>query len=202
VPGETAASMVSVDRFQLEPRCRVCRNDNVRGKINDLLATGGHHRLDPQPHRPALPRAERRQGDLPRHPGTPGEGERRRLHRGVATAITPMAFLETVMVKGYQRLVDPDTKVDVNTAMIAAGRLRSLLDTRSGQPDMANILVRQNRIIEAVRSTVPESLWPEIIRKIDGEAEPAEPLDDQIETVDADDEGYDPMVFADEDDDL
>jgi hypothetical protein len=53
-----------------------------------------------------------------------------------------------------------------------------------------------------VRSTVPESLWPEIIRKIDGEAGPAEPLDDQIETVDADDEGYDTMVFADEDDDL
>ncbi len=28
------------------------------------------------------------------------------------------------MVKGYETLVDPDTKVDVNTAMIAAGRLQ------------------------------------------------------------------------------
>lgn len=53
---------------------------------------------------------------------------------GVATAITPMALYETVMVKGYQALADPDTKVDVNTAMLAAGRLQTLIDTRAGQP--------------------------------------------------------------------
>ena len=33
---------------------------------------------------------------------------------GVATAITPIAFLETVLVKSYETLVDSDTKVDVN----------------------------------------------------------------------------------------
>jgi hypothetical protein len=33
-----------------------------------------------------------------------------------------MAFLETVMVRGYETLVDPDTEIDVNTAMAAAGR--------------------------------------------------------------------------------
>jgi hypothetical protein len=26
--------------FHLEPRCRICRNDQVRTKVNDLLATG------------------------------------------------------------------------------------------------------------------------------------------------------------------
>jgi len=26
--------------FHLEPRCRLCRNDSVRKKVNDLLATG------------------------------------------------------------------------------------------------------------------------------------------------------------------
>jgi hypothetical protein len=26
--------------FHLEPRCRICRNDSVRKKVNDLLATG------------------------------------------------------------------------------------------------------------------------------------------------------------------
>jgi hypothetical protein len=31
--------------FHLEPRCCVCRNDRVRGKVNDLLATAvGLHR--------------------------------------------------------------------------------------------------------------------------------------------------------------
>ena len=121
---------------------------------------------------------------------------------GVGTAITPMALYETIMVKGYQTLVDPDTKVDVNTAMIAAGRLQSLLDTRSGQPDIVDIMVKQNRIIAAIRSTVPESLWPEIMRKIDGEADPAERVNNQLEASDADDEGFEPMKFADDDDDL
>ena len=49
---------------------------------------------------------------------------------GVATAITPIAFFETVMVKSYETLVDSDTKVDVNTGMVAAGRLQSLIDSR------------------------------------------------------------------------
>ena len=30
----------SVDGFHIEPRCRVCRDDEVRTKANDLLATG------------------------------------------------------------------------------------------------------------------------------------------------------------------
>ena len=27
-------------QFPLEPRCRVCRNDQLRTKVNDMLATG------------------------------------------------------------------------------------------------------------------------------------------------------------------
>jgi hypothetical protein len=26
--------------FHLEPRCRICRNDSVRGKVNQMLAMG------------------------------------------------------------------------------------------------------------------------------------------------------------------
>ncbi len=29
----------------LEPRCRVCRNDQVRTKVNDLLATGASYAM-------------------------------------------------------------------------------------------------------------------------------------------------------------
>ena len=48
VPDETAASIVSaprIDRFHLEPRCRVCRNDQVRKKVNDLLASGASYAM-------------------------------------------------------------------------------------------------------------------------------------------------------------
>ena len=31
--------------FHLEPRCRVCRNDQVRTKVNDLLATGSSYAM-------------------------------------------------------------------------------------------------------------------------------------------------------------
>ena len=71
--------------------------------------------------------------------------------KGVATAITPMAFYETVMVKGYETLVDSDTKVDVSTGMIAAVRLQALIDSRAGQPDTAHIMAQVTHIIEAVR---------------------------------------------------
>ena len=123
--------------------------------------------------------------------------------KGVATAITPMAFYETVMVKGYEALVDSDTKVDVNTGMIAAARLQSLIDSRAGQPDMADIMVQMNRIIAAVKSMLPESSWPELMRKLDGVAETDERSDAPIEELDpgADDE-YDPLEFADEEDEL
>ena len=51
-----------------------------------------------------------------------------------------MAFYETVMVKGYETLVDSDIKVDVNTGMIAAGRLQTLIESRAGRTSMADIL--------------------------------------------------------------
>ena len=31
--------------FHLEPRCRICRNDQVRKKVNDLLATGASYAM-------------------------------------------------------------------------------------------------------------------------------------------------------------
>ena len=54
---------------------------------------------------------------------------------GVATAITPVAYLETIMVKGYEKLVDPDTEVDVKTGMQAACRLQEMIDSHGDQAD-------------------------------------------------------------------
>jgi hypothetical protein len=34
----TPRSEPDITMFNLEPRCHVCRNDNVRQKVNDLLA--------------------------------------------------------------------------------------------------------------------------------------------------------------------
>jgi len=52
--------------------------------------------------------------------------------------------------------------------------------------------VKMNRVIEAVRLSVPESMSSEIVRKLVGVAERAAPLHDQIEATD-DDEAFDPV---------
>jgi hypothetical protein len=62
---------------------------------------------------------------------------------GVATAITPMAFLETVMVKGYQTLVDKHIAVSYRDAMQAA-----------------RMMADMGRIIEVVRTFIPCERWP------------------------------------------
>lgn len=120
--------------------------------------------------------------------------------KGVATAITPMAFYETVMAKGYETLVDSGTRVDVGTGMIAAARLQALIDSRAGRTSIADLRVQMGRIIDAIHSTVPEELWPEILRKIDGPVAVHTPADEIEDWDDAEDE-YCPVepAAADED---
>lgn len=64
----------------------------------------------------------------------------------MATAITPIAFFETVMVKSYETLVDSNTEVDVNTGMVAAGRLQSLMDSRDYSRDLLVMRVQMDQI--------------------------------------------------------
>ena len=59
---------------------------------------------------------------------------------GVATAITPLAFLETVMVKGYQTLVDEGTTVSHRDGMEAALKLNEIARKDEGAMDRARIL--------------------------------------------------------------
>jgi hypothetical protein len=112
--------------------------------------------------------------------------------QGVTTAITPMALYETVMVRGYQTLVDPDTKVDVNTAMVAAGRLQAAIESRASGTNIAEMLVQMNRIINAVKSTVPADLWPEILRRMDGHDAALEPpVDGESDVFGPDEDPFD-----------
>jgi hypothetical protein len=182
----------SIDGFHIEPRCRVCRNDGVRKKVNDLLASGSSYAMILRALEDAnatLDKGDRVTIDSIRNHTArhfPVQHVARATYRdilerrakensvdfveGVATAITPMAFLETVMVKGYEALVDPDTTVDVKTGMIAAGRLQELIDSRAGQPDMGGMLAEMGRIIEIVRTFVPSERWPEVQAALRGDA--------------------------------
>ena len=96
---------------------------------------------------------------------------------GVATALTPIAFFETVMVKSYETLVDSNTKVDVNTGIVAAGRLQSLTDSRDYDHELLVMKVQLAAICDAVKSTVPQEMWGEIVEKLDEAEQHQEALD-------------------------
>ena len=59
-----------------------------------------------------------------------------------------------LQVKSYETLVDSNTKVDVNTGIVAAGRLQSLIDSRDCSHDLLVMKVQMDQICDAVKSTL------------------------------------------------
>ncbi|MFZ3344386.1 MAG: hypothetical protein WA248_04490, partial [Mycobacterium sp.] len=120
--GETVESIelpAVLHQFPLEPRCRVCRNDQLRKKVNGMLATGVSYAMilralqkdNDQLDTPDRVTIDSIRNHTVRH--FPVQNVARATYReilerraqengvdfvkGVATAITPMAFFETVM---------------------------------------------------------------------------------------------------------
>ncbi|HZN81708.1 MAG TPA: hypothetical protein VFC01_18790 [Mycobacterium sp.] len=46
------------------------------------------------------------------------------------------------MVKSYETLVDSDTRVDVNTGIVAASRLQAVIEPRDYSIDIAEMVAR------------------------------------------------------------
>jgi hypothetical protein len=205
-----------INGFHLEPRCRVCRNDEVRKKVNDLLARGSSYAMIVRAlgeQNAAAVSVNSIRNHASRHfpvqnvaKATYREIVERRAREaeidfvnGVATALTPLAFYEVVMNEAFRRLVDGGVEVSVDTGLRAAEKLQALIDARAGQPDMAGIMVQMNRIIEAIKSTVPREMWGEIVRKLQ---EHPGSLDVETEAFDEGDDAYDPIEFAEEEDEF
>jgi hypothetical protein len=175
---ESFPLLAPVEKFHLEPRCRVCRSDDLRRKVNGLLATGSSYAMVVraiEEDNAALDKRDRVTIDSIRNHTArhfPVQNVAQATYRqilerraeqngidfvnGVTTALTPMAFFEILMLKAFESLIDPDTKVDVGVGMVAAGRLQALLDTRTEKPDFSELRRRVDQIGEAVRTTVPQ----------------------------------------------
>ena len=211
-----------INGLPLEPRCRVCRNDALRQKVNALLSSSASYAMilrTLEQDNATLDQRDRVTIDSIRHHTKrhfPVQNVARATYRailerraqengvdfveGVATAITPMAFYETVMVKGYETLVDSGTTVDVNTGMIAAARLQALIESRAGKTSMADILFKMDRIINAIHDTVPPELWEVILHKIGGPVAADTPID-EFDECDGAEDMYVPMDSAKADED-
>ncbi len=207
--------------FRPEPRCHVCRTDPIREQVNAMLASGSSYaqivravaaagtgelsldsvRNHATRHFPVQNMAQ----------GTYREIVERRAAQnqidfvnGLATAITPLAYLETMMVRGFQRLVQDGTEVSIETGLKAAEKLQGALGEGDLGADVLRIRVQVGRIIDAVKAAVPESMWGEIAARLDDaelvqpSREPLYPGEDEDE--DDDDEPFDPGDVGDDDD--
>jgi hypothetical protein len=121
--------------------------------------------------------------------------------KGVATALTPLAFFEVVMNKAFRSLVADGGDVSVETGLRAAEKLQSVLDKRDPGDEIADIRRQVNMITDAVKTVVPEEYWGQIVARLDLEQHP-EVLDAETEGFDDDEEPYDPTEFAEDDDEF
>jgi hypothetical protein len=193
------------DGFHLEPRCRICRNDQVRTIVNDLLATGASYAQIVRAlgdDNAALDKCDRVTIDSIRNHATrhfPVQQVARATYResverraqeaeidfvnGVATALTPMALYECVMNDAFRRVVDGDVDVSVDTGLRAAEKLQALVDARAGQADMAGMRAEMARIIEVVRTFIPSERWPDVQAALRGETPVSQQTSQAVERV-------------------
>ena len=225
---ETVESMelaTRINGFHLEPRCRVCRNDPVRKKVNAMLACGGSYaqivralgednahldkrdqvtvdsvRTHTTKHFPVQQTAHATYREILERRARENQVD---FVEGVAIALTPIAFYEVVMTKAFRALVDDGTEVSVETGLRAAEKLQSVLDGRERGTEVLELKVALDQIGEAVRAVVPQEMWSEIIEKLDEAEQHSEVLDVGEDSFDdANDHPFDPTEFIDEDDEF
>jgi hypothetical protein len=174
----------SINGFHVEPRCRVCRDDGMREKVNGLLARGSSFAMVLRAlgeHQTVAAKGDRVTIDSIRNHAArhfPVQQAARATYReiverraqeahidfvnGVATALTPMALYECVMNEAFRRLVDGAADVSVDTGLRAADKLQALIDARAAGADMADMRVQIGRIIDVMRTYIPSDRWPEV----------------------------------------
>jgi hypothetical protein len=89
------------------------------------------------------------------------------FEEGLKVALTPMAYLETLMVKGFHKLVRDDTEVSVEAGLRAAEKLQAVLLTQDYGAEVAQMRRDVDLLQLAVKSTVPPQMLSEILAKVD-----------------------------------
>lgn len=113
--------------------------------------------------------------------------------KGVGGALTPLAYLDVMMHKGFENMVDEDTKIDPADGARAAERLHVLTREKEADAgDMADVMLKFERLVEAVKSQVPERYHAAIMDAVnDTSADGPRVIDAEVED-DGDVMGYDP----------
>lgn len=209
-------------QVQTNRRCRICRDDDVRKLINtlhgyglttrsimDVIETSGvnngrsnrdqinydvvwrhtkkHFDID-------NPAREIYREILARRAAEEGKD----IDQGVGSAVNALSYLETMAIRGYQDLIDENTRIPYADGAKAAIKLHELTRQDAGVQEIAEVMRKMNYVINAVLTAVPEQYHGDIQAIIEGKELPrravtAEP--DEIEDAD-----FDPAAFAEDED--
>src|SRR6476646_6856622 len=139
-------------RHQWEPRCRICRNDQVRTKVNDLLATGASYAMVLR----ALgdDNAKLEQGDRVTIDSIRNHANRHFPVQQVARAT-------------YREILE--RRAQENSVDFIEGVATEITRKDEGALERAQTLAEMGRIIEVVRTFIPSERWPEVQAALRGE---------------------------------
>ena len=174
---ESSALAPRINGFHLEPRCRVCRNDVLRKKVNDMLASGASYAMVLRALAERNNKLDKRDrvtiDSIRNHCGRhfPVQNVAKATYReilerragenridfidGVATALTPLAFFEIVMHMAFRSVVEDGGDVSVETGLRAVEKLQAVHDKRDPGDDIADMRRQVNMILDAVKAVVP-----------------------------------------------
>ena len=189
-----------LETYCSEPRCHVCQNAAIQVQVNEMLARGwsytpiarvlaadGHHvsvdsvRIHAKRHFPDQNAEAALYREILERRAAQGAID---IENWAGTAITPLAYLETMMTKAFQTLVREDTEVSPEMGLRAAEKLHKAIGAVDPHAEKAKILAELGRVIEVVKDILPPARWPELqarLRELDSlridlpEAEPVEP---------------------------
>lgn len=121
---------------------------------------------------------------------------------GTQNLLDEYVFSEVMMNKAFQQFNAENAEVSARDGLEAAKFLHQIKMGETEGSSLTSVLAQLSQIIEAVRTTVPEAMYEQILEKMDSKEPPAivEAAGD-IENIADDEEEYDP-VTDDEDDDF
>ena len=204
-----------VDLFRPATNCRVCQTEGASEVANKMLSYGATYR---DIMNMLAPLNTRRPKDEPitvasisnharRH--FPLEEAANAVYRkivekrakeaevdfvnGVGGAVTALGFLEVVVQKGYENVIQEGVSVSPDTAVRAAKELASIEAQRNADDtDIAEVMVKMNEVIQAVREEADPETWERIRSRLSGEEPKVQSRHEAIEAEVEEVRGYDP----------
>lgn len=209
-------------QFHVEPRCRVCKDDDIRRSVNKMLAFGMSYRdileaLKPvnstraknskisydsiYTHRTKHFILQDAAAGVLRHI-MEKEAEAHNLDyiRGVGSQLTVFSYLKSLEAKGYANLTDAATKITPELGMQASLKYHELTKEDADVQAVAKLYSDFNTLLTAVKEVVAPEDWAAIITKVESkESEALGIIDVEVdEDYDEDNQPFNPATDADE----